>query len=841
MGQLLDIFKKGSTDRSVLLRVIDSGDGTPELGVLFDTAGIDLWYRREGAAVVSITEVTLALLTTVHTDGGFLHVSDGEYRFDIPDAAFATGANYVDFGGTVTGMVVIGGRIRLVDYNPEDSVRMGQTALPNAAAGSAGGLPTDSTGKTSFNDITASAIVSAGAITTLSGSVVTVTNVTNDVGITQAAADKVWGTTVRALTDKSGFDLSGVGVQEIWDALTAALTVTGSIGKLLVDNINASISSRSTLTDVEVWTYATRVLTASTNLNDISTTDIDARLVAIGLDHLVSASVTGTDIIDNSIFARLVSSSGTADWDDFVNTTDSLQAIRDRGDTSWVTGAGGTPPDLLQDTTIATLANQTSFTLTAGSSDDGAYDSQIAIITDSVTSVQKAVANISTYTGATKTIVLDADPAVFIMAVGDTIEIIAATGAGGSGASAAQVWAYATRTLSANTNLNDPSAIEIRQEIDSNSTKTGYVLSAVGLDLVAFNSIFSVALAKAVWTDTLTTYTNGMAGKRIRNITAVPTLEGVVNDVAATTTSFISDLIGYGDNFFIDSLLNIEIATDQWQGRTILTYTSVTGLFTFDEAFISAPTNGVNIAVHATHIHSISDIQSGLAIESKQDIAQLDLDKIPLSDGINSFNSIALAAINAEADTALIDYAPNTVVPDVAGTAPSAVEIRQEIDLNSIDLNSLITNLTAAKTVIDANAVLLTTASNINTEARLSELDEGTSGKMANQVDVIETSTTTTLPGIIDDLSIKKNSTGILHFEMVLASDGKTPATGLAVTVQRLIDSGVYENVGGTITEVSNGTYIFSYVALDSNGDMITWKFSATTADDNKLTFKTVI
>ena len=139
---LHDIVKKGSTDRSVSLRIIDSTDGTPETGVAYNTSGIDLWYRREGAAKVSITEATLAALTTAHADGGFLAVGDGVYRLDLPDAAFATGANYVDFGGTVTGMIVIGGRVRLVDMDLEDSVRLGLTALPNAAAAATGGLPT---------------------------------------------------------------------------------------------------------------------------------------------------------------------------------------------------------------------------------------------------------------------------------------------------------------------------------------------------------------------------------------------------------------------------------------------------------------------------------------------------------------------------------------------------------------------------------------------------------------------------------------------------------------------------------------------------------------------------
>jgi hypothetical protein len=123
MSALQDIVTKDSTDRSVKVRIIDSTDGTPETGVVFDTSGIDLWYRREGAAKVEITEATLAALTTAHADGGFLHISDGDYRLDLPDAAFATGANYVDFGGTVTGMVVIGGRVRLVNFDLETALQ----------------------------------------------------------------------------------------------------------------------------------------------------------------------------------------------------------------------------------------------------------------------------------------------------------------------------------------------------------------------------------------------------------------------------------------------------------------------------------------------------------------------------------------------------------------------------------------------------------------------------------------------------------------------------------------------------------------------------------------------
>jgi hypothetical protein len=137
---------KGSTDQSVVIRIVDETDGTPETGVVFNTSGIDLWYRREGATKTSITEATLSALNDAHSDGGILHIGDGYYRLDLPDAAVATGANGVMVGGTVTGMVVIGCYVPLYDVNPYDAVRMGMTALPNAAAEAAGGLYTRGSG-----------------------------------------------------------------------------------------------------------------------------------------------------------------------------------------------------------------------------------------------------------------------------------------------------------------------------------------------------------------------------------------------------------------------------------------------------------------------------------------------------------------------------------------------------------------------------------------------------------------------------------------------------------------------------------------------------------------------
>lgn len=119
---LHDMIVAGTTDYSVEIKIIDSADGTPETAVEHDTPGIDLWYRREGAAISGIDEEALASLTTAHTDGGVEHISDGVYRLDLPDAAVASGADFVSFGGEVTGMIVIGGRVNLTIQTASDFV-----------------------------------------------------------------------------------------------------------------------------------------------------------------------------------------------------------------------------------------------------------------------------------------------------------------------------------------------------------------------------------------------------------------------------------------------------------------------------------------------------------------------------------------------------------------------------------------------------------------------------------------------------------------------------------------------------------------------------------------------
>lgn len=77
----------------------------------------------------------------------------------------------------------------------------------------------------------------------------------------------------------------------------------------------------------------------------------------------------------------------------------------------------------LLDTSIATLASQTSFTLAVGPAEDSALVGREVVIHDKASAVQVATGVISAYTGSTKTVTLVAAP-TFTIAAGDNVSVM---------------------------------------------------------------------------------------------------------------------------------------------------------------------------------------------------------------------------------------------------------------------------------------------------------------------------------------------------------------------------------------------------------------------------------
>jgi len=96
----------------------------------------------------------------------------------------------------------------------------------------------------------------------------------------QGAADKIWSSSSRTLTA-----LGSSLVAEVWNALTSGMTTTGSIGKLLKDDIDATISSRAA---------------ASTALSNSTWTDTRAAY----LDAAISSRAPAATALDNTVWTN---------------------------------------------------------------------------------------------------------------------------------------------------------------------------------------------------------------------------------------------------------------------------------------------------------------------------------------------------------------------------------------------------------------------------------------------------------------------------------------------------------------------------------------------------------
>jgi hypothetical protein len=196
-------FKGGLTSVSLPVFIADTSSTTGGglSGVTSASSGLVLEYRRSGQSTWTSVTPQAGKTLGSYLSGGI--VADGSlsgaYEVDFPDAAFASGASVVLCrirGVTNMLSVLIEIELDAVDY--QDSVRFGLTSIPNVAQGTNGALPTgNASGQVTVATLTAGAI------------------------------------------------------QSFWDALTSGLSAAGSIGKWILDNLNATVSSRATQTSVD--------------------------------------------------------------------------------------------------------------------------------------------------------------------------------------------------------------------------------------------------------------------------------------------------------------------------------------------------------------------------------------------------------------------------------------------------------------------------------------------------------------------------------------------------------------------------------------------------------------
>ena len=365
-------------------------------------------------------------------------------------------------------------------------------------------------------------------------------------------------------------------------AALASVATEARLAELDPANMPADIDAIPTTAMRGTDSAALASVATEARLAELDAGNLPADIAAIpttamrGTDGVDTAPMRGTDGVDTATMRGTDSAATEAKQDShmgsgFVEGTDSNESIRDQGDANWITGAGGSDRLLLVDTTIATLATQISFTLTAGSADDDAYNNCSIVIEDASTATQKAVGMVLAYVGSTKTVTLK-EALAFTIAATDKVYILAenslkstvanrqldVTASGAAGIDWGNVENKTTAndlsqtdiqlvdTCAVNSDMRGTDGVDtapmrgtdgvdtatmrgtdgvdtatMRGTDSALTDKAGFSLSATGLDLIVSTATGAIEIAKAIWDRVLTGATHNIAtsaGRRLRNV-----------------------------------------------------------------------------------------------------------------------------------------------------------------------------------------------------------------------------------------------------------------------------------------------------------------------------------
>jgi hypothetical protein len=656
-------IKKGSVDQSVVIRIIDSADGTPETGVVFNTSGLDLKYRRELSATVDITEATLAALTTAHADGGFLHIGAGYYRLDLPDAALATGANGVLVFGTCTGMVVIGEYVDLVDFDPQDTVRLGLTALPNVASGSAGAIVTSGTGTAQLS--VSSGLVTLAGVTHTGAVIPTVTTATNVTTVNGLAANVITAASINADAITDAKVASDVTIASVTGAVGS---VTGNVGGNVTGSVGSVASGGITATSIAADAIGASELAA----------DALAEIADAVWDEVLSGHVTVGTAGQRLAFPRAntaqAGAAGTITLDASASAVDDFY----NNDLIYISAGTGVGQariisDYVGSTKVATVASN----WVTNPSSDSVFIIFPGGATTLTGTVDANVVSVSGDTTAADTLELFAEALDQAtgqldsgsLAAGTITAAAVATGAIDADALAADagteigtaVWATTTRLLTAGTNIalakgtgvtgfNDLSAAQVNTEVDTALTDIhlDHLLAAT-YDPASKPGAADALLNELVESDAGVARYTANALEQAPTGGSAPTVGQIADAVwdedltGHTTPDSAGEILG---NVATGTPPTASAIADEVQTRTIAAVTTVNGL----------AANTVNASALAAD--AVTELQSGLATASA--LSSLDT-KIGSPAGASV--SADIAAIEAQTDDIGVAGAGLTAIP----------------------------------------------------------------------------------------------------------------------------------------------------------------------------------
>lgn len=323
------IRKNGATSNILRVRLRNSSTGQGLTGLSSASSGLIISTICDNEATVTAYTVAGSTIETISSLGTFATPTStkcrfkevdstndpGLYELQLADARFAV-SNAKTLRIFLSGATNLLGKevlVQLTATDIDDSVRHGLTALPNAAAEASGGLVTRGTG-------TGQISVSSGQVILQSGTGAGQLDFTS--GILKVDVNTIKTQTITCS--------AGVTVGAFVGNATAAISVDAS-GKLLLQATQSGVTIPTVTTLTNAPSDSSGVTTLLTRIPSGLFTGITSLAQWLGL---IAGKQTGNSTARTEIRAT-GAGSGT-----FDETTDSIEALRDRGDTAWITATG---------------------------------------------------------------------------------------------------------------------------------------------------------------------------------------------------------------------------------------------------------------------------------------------------------------------------------------------------------------------------------------------------------------------------------------------------------------------------------------------------------------------
>lgn len=323
---MANLIAFGTTSNLIRFTLKNLTTGAPLTGLTTASAGLIISTIADNEATPVVYAQASSNIETIATLGTFatptaskcrfLQVDatnhPGLYEFQFANARFAVSSSQrlvISVSGFAT-LLPTDYEIQLVQFNPYDAVRLGLTALPNVASGSAGAIITSGTGTA---QLSVTAGVASANTTQLAGQTVTAaagvtfpTSVASPTNIT--AGTITTATNLTTNNDKTGYALSGAGVTAVQSGLATPTNITAGTLTTVTNLTTNNDKTGYALTSAYDYAKGTVAMTESYAVNGVAPTPVQATYAIhqMLMDFAIASTSLTVKKLDNTATAFVV-------------------------------------------------------------------------------------------------------------------------------------------------------------------------------------------------------------------------------------------------------------------------------------------------------------------------------------------------------------------------------------------------------------------------------------------------------------------------------------------------------------------------------------------------------